>query len=224
MNSNIKQLIAILLTGFGIIILMLIMENSGMGSIAAIGEENGNSFQVIQTEINKIPNNNWDPIGYSTLTAKIHTSKANGFISGDVEIDLQKKLDLYYINKLVETSERYLHSNVGDYTKIKTNIGQLINSTTILQQDKQKLILLKNTLDAFNYYTVVLPNEASVFINQGVINFNEDKFNSLISKIDNINGSLRSYLNNTKIQNIKQSTKNSLMQFQGEFVSNNIEW
>ena len=54
MNSNMKQLIAILLTGFGIIRVMLIMENAGMGSIAAVGEENGNSFQVIQTEINKI--------------------------------------------------------------------------------------------------------------------------------------------------------------------------
>ena len=68
MNSNIKQLIAILLTGFGIIILMLIMENAGMGAIGTNGEENGNSFQVIQTEINKI-----NPVK-SNGTSKVPTS------------------------------------------------------------------------------------------------------------------------------------------------------
>jgi hypothetical protein len=68
MNSNIKQLIAILLTGFGIIILMLIMENAGMGAIGTNGEENGNSFQVIKTEINKI-----NPVK-SKGTSKVPTS------------------------------------------------------------------------------------------------------------------------------------------------------
>ena len=224
MKSNYKQLIGILLTGFGIIILMLVFENIGIGSMASIGKESGNSFQELQTEIDKIPSNNWDATGYSTLAAKIHTSKANGFITEDVEIDLQKKLDLYYLNKVIETTERYLHTSNGDYNKINKVLAQLQKSITISADDKQKISVALNTLDAFNYYTSILPNEISSFINNGVSNFDENKCNNLVNKIDNLNGLLVPYSNNSKIQNIKQNSRTALLQFQGEFVSNQINW
>ena len=202
MKSNYKQLIGILSTGFGIIILMLLLENAGIGSIASIGEENGNSFQELQTEINKIPNNNWDPSGYSTLAAKIHTSKANGFITADVEIDLQKKLDLYYLNKVIETSERFLHTSNGDFNKVNKALSQLQKSVTISAEDKQKVSVAINTLNAFNYYTSVLPNEIDSFINNG--NFDEHNFNIYYKKVEILNELLVPYSNNPKIQNVKK--------------------
>jgi hypothetical protein len=224
MKTNYKQLISILATGYVVIILMLVFENIGIGSMANIGEENGNLFKELQTEINKIPSNNWDATGYSTLAAKIHTSKANGFITEDVEIDLQKKLDLYYVNKVIETTERYLHTSNGDYNKINKALSQLQRSVTISGDDKQKISASINTLNAFNYYTAVLPSEISSFISNGVENFDENKFNNLVNKIDNLNGLLVPYSNNSKIQNIKQNSRTPLLQFQGEFVSNQITW
>jgi hypothetical protein len=224
MKTNYKQLISILATGYVVIILMLVFENIGIGSIATIGEESGNSFQELQTEINKIPSNNWDPSAYSTLAAKIHTSKANGFITGDVEVDLQKKLDLYYLNKVIETTERYLHTSSGDYDKINKALSQLQRSVTISGDDKQKITVAINTLNAFNYYTSVLPNEIASFINRGVGSFDEIQCNNFVTKIDNLNGLLTPYSNNSKIQNIKQNSRAALLQFQSEYVSNQITW
>jgi hypothetical protein len=181
---------------------MLVFENIGIGSIASVGQENGNSFQELQTEINKISSNNWDPTSYSTLAAKIHTSKANGFITEDLEIDLQKKLDLYYLNKVIETTERYLHTSSGDFNKINKALTQIAKSTTISIEDKQKIKTAINTMNAFNYYTTVLPNEIESFITNG--NYNEDRFNNLYQKIQNVNPLLVSYTNNPKIQSIKK--------------------
>ena len=224
MKTNYKQLISILATGYVVIILMLVFENIGIGSMANIGESSGNSFQELQTEINKIPSNNWDPTGYSTLTAKIHTSKANELIKKDEEIDLQKKLDLYYLNKVIETTERYLHTSNGDYNKINKALSQLQRSVTISAEDKQKISVAINTLNVFNYYTSVLPNEISSFINNGVENFNENQCNNLVSKIDNLNGLLSPYSNNSKIQNIKQNSRAALMQFQGESIAAGLQF
>ena len=224
MKSNYKQLISILATGYVVIILMLVFENIGIGSMASIGKESGNSFQELQTEINKISSNNWDPTGYTTLAAKIHTSKVNDLILEIDEINLQKILDLHYVNKVIETSERYLHTSNGDYNKINKALSQLQRSVTISADAKQKISTAINKLNAFNYYTSVLPNEISSFIKGGVGNFDENKFNNLVNKIDNLNGLLVPYSNNSKIQNIKQNSRTPLLQFQGEFVSNQITW
>ena len=219
MKKNILQLIVILVSGCGIIGVMLLLENAGIGSIASVGEEKGTSFQELQREINEISKKNWDPIAYSTLTAKIHTSKANEFITADVEIDLQKKLDLYYVNKMIETAQKYLQTNSGNYTKIITNISQLISATNIAETDKKKLSLLKNTLEALNYYTVLLPNEVSNFINRGFTNFNENQYEALKRKLTHINGLLISYKTNPKIQTTSGSTQTSLDKYHDEYIT-----
>lgn len=224
MKIDIKQLIWILSTGLGIIISMLIFENMGIGSIASLGQERVNSFEALQSEINLIPNQSWDPIGYSTLSAKIHTAKENKSINADDEIGLQKRLDLYYKNKLSEITERYLHTSNGDYDKILKSINQLQKSSNITIEDKQDLNVLSNSLVSFNYYTEVLPRQVSSFINRGVENFDEIQLNSLLSKIDNLSSLIQPYSNNSKIQNVQQTNRNALMQFQGEYVSSQISW
>jgi hypothetical protein len=224
MKTDIKQLIWILSTGIGIIILMLVFENIGIGSIASIGQEKGNSFQEIQSEIYLIPNKSWDPVGYSTLSAKIHTAKENNSITSDNEIGLQKRLDLYYKNKLTETTERYLHTSNGDFGKIIKALSQLQKSTSISIDDKQDLNLLSSTMVAFNNYTEVLPSQVSSFIGRGVGNFDEVQLNSLLNKIDNLSSLILPYSNNSKIQSIQNTTRNALMEFQGEYVSSQISW
>jgi hypothetical protein len=224
MKTDIKQLIWILSTGIGIIISMLVFENMGIGSIASIGQEKRNSFQELQSEINLIPNKNWDPVGYSTLSAKIHTAKENNSITADDEIVLQKTLDLYYKDKLTETTERYLHTSNGDFGKILKALNQLLNSPTISNDDKLDLNKLSSTMVAFNNYTEILPSQVSSFIGRGVGNFDEVQLNSLLNKIDNLSSLILPYSNNSKIQSIQNSTRNALMQFQGEYVSSQISW
>ena len=219
MKSNYKQLIGILLTGFSIIILMLLLENAGIGSIASIGEENGNSFQELQTEINKIPNNNWDPSGYSTLAAKIHTSKANGFITADVEIDLQKKLDLYYLNKVLETTERYLHTSSGDYGKIIKAINQIISINSVSSEDKAKITTAKSKMEMLKNYTEYLPQRIEEFIRKDYDEFCGSICLDLIRQIDNPNPILLQYSNNPKFQSVKNS-KSLVIKYQGDVYAN----
>jgi hypothetical protein len=224
MKTDIKQLIWILSTGIGIIILMFAFENIGIGSIASIGQEKGNSYQELQSEITIIPNKSWDPVGYSTLSAKIHTAKENKSITTDEEIGLQKRLDLYYKDKLTETTERYLHTSNGDFGKILKALNQLQNSPTISNDDKLDLNQLSSTMVAFNNYTEILPSQVSSFIGRGVGNFDEVQLNSLLNKIDNLSSLILPYSNNSKIQSIQNTTRNALMQFQGEYVSSQISW
>ena len=133
-------------------------------------------------------------------------------------------MDLYYKDKLTETTERYLHTSNGDFGKILKALNQLQNSPTISNDDKLDLNQLSSTMVAFNNYTEILPSQVSSFIGRGVGNFDEVQLNSLLNKIDNLSSLILPYSNNSKIQSIQNTTRNALMQFQGEYVSSQISW
>jgi hypothetical protein len=74
MKTDIKQLIWILSTGIGIIISMLVFENMGIGSIAIIGQEKGNSFVNNQPATQNNSTRNKSSNGNNGVTNKPNSS------------------------------------------------------------------------------------------------------------------------------------------------------
>lgn len=219
MKINIKQLIWILSTGIGIIILMLVFENMGIGSIANSGQGTVNSFRELQDEIENFHTSSWNPSAYSTLSAKIHTAKENGTISTDKEENLQKLVDIYYFDMLQKTAERYLFSSNGDYTKIVQTINQLIASSSLSNEDRVRFSALKSKMDNVYAYTEVLQNKISQFLNQDYNSFCESTFLELINQIENPSAIVLQYSNNPKFQSVQNSVS-LLNKYQGRVFAN----
>jgi hypothetical protein len=201
---NIEQKRSIIFLGLTLLIGALLIggmllfetETPGGEGSPRPGPGGGVKFKEMETKINSLTNQKFDPSCYSTLKTEIDTNYELGIFPSSSKTYLTTKLNSVYSDLVYKRCEIFLKKDIGIY---KDLTGWLLQLEIIISKNA-KIDYYKNQIKAFDYYSRSLSKEVDFFCKQP---FDENRYPELKNIVNDMPKLDIKYKNSTKLYSIK---------------------
>ena len=200
---NTEQKRNIIFLGFTLLIgalliggMFLVEETPGPITAPSPGPDGREKVSEIETKINNLSNQKFDPTCYSTLKTEIDTNYDLDIFQSSSKSYLTNKLNSKYSDLVYKQCEIFLKKDIGNYKDLNSWLFQL----EIVISKNAKIDYYINQIKAFDYYTRSLPKEVDFFCKQP---FDENRYKELKKIVNDMPKLDIKYKNNTNFNNIK---------------------
>jgi hypothetical protein len=206
-----------LIIGVLIICVLLFVERNDVEGVEIVNEQANTNFKVLETKIDDLKMQNFNPNNYNTLATEIDASYQQELITGSAKSNLVTKLTSVYSDLLYKQTELFLTSDVGTSQEVLTWLNQLERITS----KNHKIDTYRSQIKWYNYYASILPNKVDAFIAPGITNYNENKYQRLKQEVQTMPNFNSSYKNRSKFNSIRYKLTSKLQIFNADFYSQN---
>jgi hypothetical protein len=214
-KRNLIILISTILIGFIIVLSIFLLDNKDdiFGTVT-VHNNVASNYQSIIDDIDSIGKNKFDPSIYTTLNSQIASSYSCGLFSIVIKNDLENKLKEAYSKSIFKECDNYLYGYSSDYYYV---IKLLKNLDAIF--DDPKINFYYTQISNFNNFTKVLPGQISNFINSGVSNYTQFRYDLLKNSVLNFSGLDSRFQSSGFLNNLKSKYLNDLGRFNYQWIT-----
>jgi hypothetical protein len=212
-NRSLVFLAGTLILGVLIISVLLFVESNDVEGVEIVDEPVNTNFKVLETKIDDLRKQNFNPNNYNTLATEIDASYQQELITGSAKSNLVTKLTSVYSDLVYKQTELFLTSDVGTSLEVLTWLNQLERITS----KNPKIDTYRSQIKWYNYYATTLPNKVEVFINNG--NYTDEKYSELSNELKNMAYFKPVYKNRLKFNNIRKNLMLKLDNFNADYYS-----
>jgi len=213
-NRSLVFLAGTLILGVLIISVLLFVESNDVEGVEIINEQANSNFKVLETKIEDLNKQNFNPNYYNTLATEIDASFQQELITGSAKSNLVAKLISVYSDLVYKQTELFLTSDVGTSQEVLTWLNQLEKITS----KNPKIDTYRSQIKWYNYYSSTLPNKVEVFIKNG--NYTDKKYSDLSNELKNMAFFKPIYKNRLKFNSIRKNLMLKLDNFNADHYSN----
>lgn len=206
-----------LILGVLIISVLLFVESNDVEGVEIVNEQANTNFKVLETKIEDLSKQNFNPNNYNTIATEIDASYQQELITGSAKSNLVTKLTSVYSDLVYKQTELFLISDVGTSLEVLTWLNQLERITS----KNPKIDTYRSQIKWYNYYATTLPSKVNAFIAPGIINYNENKYQRLKQEVQTMPNLNSSYKNRSKFNSIRYNLISKLQIFNAAFYSQN---
>lgn len=211
-NRSLVFLLGTLVMGILIIGVLLFVESNDVKGIEIVNEQANTNFKALETKIEALKNQNFNPNNYSTLLTDINSSFDQELITGSAKSNLVTKLTTVYSDLVYKQSELFLTSDIGTSHDVLSWLNQLQSITS----KNSRIDTYKNQIKWYNYYSITLPNKVKVFISD-LTNYNDKKYSDLTNELKSMPNFNTNYKNRPKFYNIRNIYIKKLDEFNSTY-------
>lgn len=212
-NRSLVFLAGTLILGVLIISVLLFVESNDVEGVEIVNEPVNTNFKVLETKIEDLSKQNFNPNNYNTIATEIDASYQQELITGSAKSNLVTKLTSVYSDLVYKQTELFLISDVGTSQEVLSWLNQLERITS----KNPKIDTYRSQIKWYNYYSSTLPNKVEVFINNG--NYTDEKYSELSNELKNMAYFKPVYKNRLKFNNIRKNLMLKLDNFNADYYS-----
>ena len=213
-NRSLVFLAGTLIMGILIIGVLLFVESNDVEGVEIVNEQANTNFKALETKIEALKNQNFNPNNYNTLLTEINSSFDRKLITGSAKSNLVTKLTTVYSDLVYKQAELFLCREIGTSQEVLSWLNQLQKITS----RNSKIDTYRNQIKWYNYYSITLPNKVEAFISD-LTNYNEDKYKKYKQEVQTMPNFEPSYKNRPKFNKIRNNLRSELENFNADFYS-----
>ena len=215
-NRSLVFLAGTLIMGILIISVLLFVESNDVEGVEIVNEQANTNFKALETKIDALKNQNFNPNSYNTIATEIDASFQQELITGSAKSNLVTKLTSVYADLVYRQAELFLTRNVGTNQEVLSWLNQLQR----ISSRNSKIDTYKNQINLYNYYSTTLPNKVEAFIASG--NYKDDLYVKLKNEVQTMPNFDPSYKNSSKFSGIRYNLISKLEKFNSAYYSAGI--
>jgi hypothetical protein len=214
-NRSLVFLAGTLIMGILIICVLLFVESNDVEGVKIVNEQANTNFKALETKIENLKKQNFDPNSYNTIVSGINSSFEQDLITGSAKSNLVSKLTTVYSDLVYKQCDFFLSNNIGNSQEVSSWLNQLEKITS----GNSKIDTYKSQIKWYNYYATTLPKKVNAFIRPGITNYDEDKYKKYKQEVQNMPNFEPSYKNRPKFNKIRNNLKSELENFNADFYT-----
>jgi hypothetical protein len=214
-NRSFVFLAGTLVMGILIISVLLFVESNDVEGVEIVNEQANTNFKALETKINALNNQNFNPNSYNTIATEIDASYQQELITGSAKSNLVTKLTSVYADLVYKQAELFLSRDVGTSQEVLSWLNQLQKITS----RNSKIDTYRNQIKWYNYYETTLPNKVDAFIAPGITNYEENNYQRLKQEVKTMPNFDPSYKNRSKFNSIRYNLTSRLENFNAEYYT-----
>ncbi len=214
-NRSLVFLAGTLVMGILIISVLLFVESNDVEGVEIVNEQANTNFKALETKINALNTQNFNPNSYNTLATEIDASYQQELITGSAKSNLVTKLTSAYADLVYKQAELFLSRDVGTSPEVLSWLNQLQKITS----RNSKIDTYRNQIKWYNYYETTLPNKVDAFISPGITNYEENNYQRLKQEVQTMPNFDPSYKNRLKFNSIRYNLTSRLENFNAEYYT-----
>jgi hypothetical protein len=214
-NRSLVFLAGTLAMGILIISVLLFVESNDVEAVEIVNEQTNTNFKSLETKIDDLKKQNFNPNSYNTLATAIDASYQQDLITGSAKSNLLNKLTIVYSDLVYKQAELFLTRDIGTSQEILSWLNQLQTITS----RNSKIDTYRNQIKWYNYYSKTLPSKVESFIAPGITNYEESNYQLLKEEVQTMPNFSPSYKNRSKFYSIKNNLISRLEDFNAEYYT-----
>ena len=214
-NRSLVFLAGTLVMGILIISVLLFVESNDVEGVEIVNEQANTNFKALETKIEDLKKQNFDPNSYNTIVTGINSSFEQDLITGSAKSNLVSKLTTVYSDLVYKQCDFFLTNNIGNSQEVSSWLNQLEKITS----GNSKIDTYRNQIKWYNYYATTLPNKVDEFITPGITNYEEDLYQKLKQEVQTMPNLNPSYKNGGKFNGIRANLTSQLENFNAAFYN-----
>jgi hypothetical protein len=214
-NRSLVFLVGTLVMGILIIGVLLFVESNDVEGVTIVNEQANTNFKVLETKIDALSNQNFDPNSYNTIVTGINSSFDQDLITGSAKSNLVSKLTTVYSDLVYRQCDFFLSNDIGTSQEVSSWLNQLENITS----RNSKIDSYRTQIKWYNYYATTLPNTVEAFIAPGITNYEENLYQKLKQEVQTMPNFDPSYKNSGKFNGIRANLTSQLENFNAAYYS-----
>jgi len=219
-NRGLVFLAATMIIGVLAIGVLLLAETSEVPTTGMANESVGTNFKILEGKIESLKRQKFNPSSYSTLATEIDASYQQELITMAAKNNLMLNLDAVYSNLVYGKCEIYLSgSTLNTSATVMSWLKQVENNTA----RNRKIDYYRDQINAYNYYSEIVPRKVSNFISPGITNYDDSTYNALKSELKNMPKLNAAYKNKPKFNGIRTNLIRKLEQFNADWATGGLE-
>lgn len=215
-NRSIVFLGGTMLVGILIIGVLLLFENNDVESVEIVNQQANTNFKVLESKINNLKTQNFDPNSYNTIATEINASFDQNLLTADSKTNLMSSLAIVYSDLVYARCEFFL-SGMG--LDSSTNVTSWLNQLERITARNARIVKYRNQIKWYEYYSTTLSAKVYNFIDPGITNYNDDRYKMLTEEVSKMPHLDPAYKNKTKFIKIRSKLILALQNFNAEFYS-----
>lgn len=219
-NRGLVFLAATMIIGVLAIGVLLLAETSEVPTTGMANESVGTNFKILEGKIESLKGQKFNPSSYSTLATEIDASYQQELITMAAKNNLMLNLDAVYSNLVYGKCEMYLSgSTLNTSATVMSWLQQVENNTA----RNRKIDYYRDQINAYNYYSEIVPRKVSNFILPGITNYDDATYATLKSELKNMPKLNAAYKNKPKFNGIRTNLIRKLEQFNADWATGGLE-
>jgi hypothetical protein len=214
-NRSLVFLAGTLVMGILIIGVLLFVESNDVEGVTIVNEQANTNFKALETRIEALKKQNFDPNSYNTIITGINSSFEQDLITGSAKSNLVSKLTTVYSDLVYKQCDFFLSNNIGTSQEVSSWLNQLEKITS----RNSKIDKYKSQIKWYNYYAITLPNTVEAFIAPGITNYEENLYQKLKQEVQTMPNFDPSYKNSGKFNGIRANLTSQLENFNAAYYS-----
>ncbi len=214
-NRSLVFLVGTLVMGILIIGVLLFVESNDVEGVTIVNEQANTNFKVLETKIDALSNQNFDPNSYNTIVTGINSSFDQDLITGSAKSNLVSKLTTVYSDLVYRQCDFFLSNDIGTSQEVSSWLNQLEKITS----RNSKIGSYRTQIKWYNYYATTLPNTVEAFIAPGITNYEENLYQKLKQEVQTMPNFDPSYKNSGKFNGIRANLTSQLENFNAAYYS-----
>lgn len=214
-NRSLVFLAGTLIMGILIISVLLFVESNDVEGVEIVNEQANTNFKTLETKIDALKNQNFNPNSYNTIATEIDASYQQELITGSAKSNLVAKLTTVYSDLVYKQAELFLIRDIGTSQEVLSWLNQLQR----ISSRNSKIDTYRNQMKWYNYYETTLPNKVDAFIAPGITNYEENNYQRLKQEVQTMPNFDPSYKNRSKFNSIRYNLTSRLENFNAEYYT-----
>jgi hypothetical protein len=214
-NRSLVFLAGTLVMGILIISVLLFVESNDVEGVEIVNEQANTNFKTLETKIDALKNQNFNPNSYNTIATEIDASYQQELITGSAKSNLVTKLTTVYSDLVYKQAEMFLTRDIGTSKEVFSWLNQLQRITS----RNSKIDTYRNQLNLYNYYSTTLSNKVVAFIAPGITNYEENNYQRLKQEVKTMPNFDPSYKNRSKFNTIRYNLTSKLENFNAAYYT-----
>jgi hypothetical protein len=215
-NRSLVFLAVTIILGALIVGVLVFVENNDVQSIDMVNDEANTNYKELESKIEDLKNQNFDPNSYNTLATAIDASYDQQLINSSAKSNLMSNLTNVYSNLVYSRCEFYL---TGNTMNTSTDVLNWLNQLESITSRNSYIDYYRGQINAYVYYSETLPNKVDSFISPGITNYNDSLYYSFKNEVENMSKLQPKYRAKTLFTNLKAKLINDLAQFNTDWAT-----
>jgi hypothetical protein len=214
-NRSLVFLAGTLVMGILIISVLLFVESNDVEGVEIVNEQANTNFKSLETKINALKNQSFNPNSYNTLATEVDASFQQELITGSAKSNLVTKLTSVYSDLVYKQAHLFLTRDIGTSQEVLSWLNQLQKITS----GNSKIDTYKNQIRWYNYYSTTLPKKVEAYIAPGITNYKDDSYEKLKNEVQTMPNLDPSYKNSSKFSSIRSNLISKLKKLNEDYYS-----
>lgn len=176
-------------------------------------EFQNNIYDKLKTKVASLKSGTFNPNSFDVVEGSVQGYLSEELITIPAASALKAEMNRVFADRVYAQCEMFLRNGTG-------NSAQVLQWLNLLQSKvgtNSRINNYRSQINWYQYYSIALPNKVNAFVQSGIGNYEDAKYQGLKNEVQNMPGFSPDYKNKSKFINITSSLMNRLYQFNYDY-------